>query len=143
MMKYFLFSVLCALVACNLPTKPNTAKQDYDCKHCGMPSQDHPQWQAKIELEKETFWFCSPRCMFSRYHELQAGQARRLWVKDYYTLKFIDAKKAYFVQDSKILGPMGADFVPFGQESAAQDFLKEHTGKKILPFQEITPQRLK
>ncbi|TAE17397.1 MAG: hypothetical protein EAZ95_06450 [Bacteroidetes bacterium] len=149
----FILTCLLLLGACQ-PTenKKNEAQtvgkaeahtQDYDCKHCGMPSQDYPQWHAKIELSDKTYWFCSPRCMFSRYHKLKAGEAKKVWVKDYYKLQFIEAQSAFFVAGSQILGPMGADFVPLADQTSAKAFQTEHQGKEIVPFAQVTPQMMK
>ena len=142
-MRLYLFATLLflAIGACQSPTKSQKAssetKQDYDCKHCGMPSQEFPQWYAKIVLEKEVFWFCSPRCMLARYQEMKPATAKELWVKDYYTNKFIDARKAFYVTGSKVLGPMGHDFVPLQDEKAAKDFMKEHHGEELITFPAI------
>lgn len=130
------------LWACNSPAQ-KAEKQDYDCKNCGMPSQDYPQWNAKIELAHQTYWFCSPKCMFSRYHKLQAGEVKNIWVKNYYTTKFMDAKKSFFVIGSKILGPMGHDLVPFSDALSAESFTKEHQGRETLPFEKVTGKVLK
>ncbi len=35
-------------------------------------------------------------------------------------------------------GPMGHEPIPFEKEDDAKKFLKEHKGKKILRFQDIT-----
>lgn len=139
-MRYLIFFMFVLIGACqsNSSQKGQASHQNYDCKHCGMPSQDYPQWHAKIELSDKMLWFCSPRCMFSRYHQLKAGEARHIWVKDYYNLKFIDASKATFVIGSKTLGPMGADLVPFADEKSAKAFSQEHEGKQIVPFSKVT-----
>jgi copper chaperone NosL len=66
-------------------------------------------------------------------------------VKDYYTLTEIGAKKAFFVSKSDVLGPMGADFVPFSTEKSAQDFAKEHksSAENIFSFDQITLEIIK
>jgi nitrous oxide reductase accessory protein NosL len=39
---------------------------------------------------------------------------------------------------SDVFGPMGNELVPFNKESDAREFMKDHTGKKILRFSDIT-----
>ena len=39
---------------------------------------------------------------------------------------------------SDVLGPMGKEFIPFGKEAEARQFMKDHQGKVILRFGEIT-----
>ena len=58
-------------------------------------------------------------------------------------LKNIDARKALFVLGSNVYGPMGKELVPFEKASDAQAFLRDHQGKKVLSFGEITPAILK
>lgn len=137
---YSLLFVLYAFLASCQPAAQSKQKEDYDCKNCGMPSLEFPQWHAKIALKDKNYWFCSPRCMFARYYQMKAGEAQKIWVKDYYTQKFIDAKQAYFVIGSKTLGPMGPDLVPLQDNKSAQDFSQEHKGKNILHFTAITNQ---
>ncbi len=40
---------------------------------------------------------------------------------------------------SDVLGPMGHELVPLESQNDASDFLKEHKGKRILSFEQITP----
>ena len=51
----------------------------------------------------------------------------------------IDARKAYFVSGSDVLGPMGHEFVPLANKADADDFLKDHKGKKLYTFERVTP----
>lgn len=137
-MRLYTFSLFICFLACLSCSSPTTAgKEDYDCKHCGMPSQDYPQWQARVQFDTRKQWFCSPRCMFATYHQTKK-KPQNIEVKDYYSLKFVKAEDAFFVIGSKILGPMGHDLVPFQDKKAAQDFSKEHAGKQIRAFPEVT-----
>ena len=62
---------------------------------------------------------------------------------DYYSLESIEGTRAFYVIGSDVFGPMGKELIPFGKETEAREFLKDHKGKKILRFQEITPEILK
>ena len=62
-----------------------------------------------------------------------------IYVTDFYNLERIDARKAYFVTGSDVLGPMGHEFVPLASKADADDFLKDHKGKKLYTFERITP----
>jgi nitrous oxide reductase accessory protein NosL len=59
-------------------------------------------------------------------------------VKDYYNQQFTNARTAYYVTESDITGPMGADFIPFSDRKAAEEFMKDHAGREIWTFQRIT-----
>lgn len=117
-----------------------TAKVNYDCRHCGMPSQDFPKWKAKVVAETGEVWYCSPRCMFinTLNKEKAPKGIQSIKVISYYETKAIDAKKAMYVTESDVLGPMGHDLVPLKDAAAAKDFKNEHKGKAILPFDKVT-----
>ena len=61
-----------------------------------------------------------------------------IWVTDFYNLQRIDARKAFYVAGSDVLGPMGHEFVPLASKEDAADFLKDHKGKKVLGFDQVT-----
>lgn len=80
------------------------------------------------------FWFDPPK--------YAAGHSRamiaRISVTDYYNLQPVDAKTAFYVIGSDVLGPMGHEFVPLATQADAEDFMKEHKGKRILRFDQVT-----
>ena len=63
-------------------------------------------------------------------------------VTDFYTLKAIDAKKAFYVIGSDVYGPMGNELIPFLTKEAAQNFMTDHRGEKIILFDDITPKHV-
>jgi nitrous oxide reductase accessory protein NosL len=58
-------------------------------------------------------------------------------VTDFYTLKGIDAKEAFYVLGSDIYGPMGRELIPFINLEDARTFKKDHEGTAIIGFKEI------
>jgi copper chaperone NosL len=46
--------------------------------------------------------------------------------------------KAFYVLGSDAYGPMGRELIPFEKETEAREFLKDHKGKNILRFRDIT-----
>jgi nitrous oxide reductase accessory protein NosL len=69
-------------------------------------------------------------------YDRQAIEA--MLVTDYYTLEAFDAEDAYYVSGSDVYGPMGNELIPFKNLESAQTFMREHNGKKIVRFKEIT-----
>jgi len=65
-------------------------------------------------------------------------QINEIWVKDYYSLEWINGRSAFYVVGSDVFGPMGKELIPFSKGDAADNFLKDHHGKQILLFNEIT-----
>lgn len=116
-----------------------------DCAHCGMPSQEFPRSNAKAERKTGSeIWFCSPRCYFVLRSEAKQDTAfAKVWVTEFYELKKIDAQTALYVSGSDVMGAMGHDFIPLASEKDAQNFQKEHQGKRIWKYTEINAQTLK
>lgn len=146
-MKRFLATVLMCLwaalaLAQTLPPKPGPKDL---CPVCGMLVSKYPNWIATIVYKdghahhfdgaKDLFklWFDPPKYVAGHSREMMA----RIVVTDYYNLQPIDAKTAFYVIGSDVLGPMGHEFVPLANLADAQDFMKEHKGKRILRFDEV------
>src|SRR5512137_272454 len=68
------------------------------------------------------------------------GQADidRFFVTDYYAVRQIDGRSAFYVYGSNVYGPMGKELIPFEKETEAREFLKDHQGRSILRSKEIT-----
>lgn len=62
---------------------------------------------------------------------------KKVFVTQYGTKNFIDAKEALFVLGSDVLGNMGPDAVAFAKKEDAQKFASEHHGKKVAAFGDV------
>lgn len=123
---------------------PVEVKKGERCPVCGMFVHKYPKWWAQVVFEDgSAAFFDGPKDMFEYYFNIQKYTKKKresivaLWVKDYYTLKWIDAKKAFFVLGSDVMGPMGHELVPVSSREAAEEFTKDHGGKQIFQFHEI------
>lgn len=124
-----------------------TIGQKSRCPVCGMFVAKYPGWVCQIHFdneEKNFFDGVKDTMAFYFTPEKFGGSTSvhmtELWAKDYYSLKWIDMKKAFFVMGSDVYGPMGHELVPFSSNKAAISFQKDHHGKKVLKFEEITPE---
>ncbi len=121
------------------------------CAVCGMFVAKYPNWACVILFRGGSpAWFDGPKDMFTYYLDIgkfNPGKNRsnvmEMLVKDYYTMAFIDAEKAFYVIGSDVTGPMGSELIPFFKKADAAAFLKEHNGKKLLRADEVTPALLK
>lgn len=109
------------------------------CATCGMEPYKYPKWKSEILIKDGKYIpFDSPKCMFKYYLNMKdKNRINSIYVTDYYRLKIIDAKNAYFVIGSDIYGPMGNDIIPIDGKKEAEEFIKDHNGKKVLKFDEI------
>jgi len=112
--------------------------KDDKCQVCGMYLHYYPNWASEIDYPKgEIYKFDGIKDMMKFYFNNKEGITDIL-VKDYYTLETIDAKKAYFVIGSDVLGPMGNELIAFSSKESAKSFLLEHNGKHLFSFNELT-----
>lgn len=117
------------------------------CPVCGMFVAKYPEFVAGVVFrDGSRAWFDGVKDLMKFYFRPAAYQPGRqpeeiagVVVTDYYTLKQIDGREAFYVVGSDVLGPMGRELIPLASEEAAREFLKDHRGKSILRFGELTP----
>jgi copper chaperone NosL len=131
--------------------KPMKPAQKDKCPVCGMFVAKYPDFLAEILFKDGSYAvFDGTKDMFKYYFNLKKyNPSKRLedidsiYVTDYYKLSLIDGPHSYYVIGSDIYGPMGKELIPFEQEKDAQEFMKDHKGKSILKFKEITYETVK
>jgi len=122
----------------NIPEKSH-------CPVCGMFIAKYPDWVTEIATDKETLFFDGTKDMFvfyfnpAQFDGPSQKDLKEIWVKDYYSLDWIDGRLAYYVVGSDVYGPMGHELIPFSSKDAAESFKNDHKGKAIYRFEEITP----
>jgi copper chaperone NosL len=129
---------------------PKPAAKD-KCPVCGMFINKYPDWTSAIVYKDSALaFFDGPKDMFKYLLDLKHYNPSRktedidaIWVLDYYTVSPINAKTAWYVLGSDVFGPMGRELIPLEKESEAKEFLKDHNAKKILKFNEVTPEVIK
>jgi copper chaperone NosL len=127
------------------PVKP--APRDR-CPVCGMFVAKYSDWMAEIIFKDGTYAvFDGTKDMFKYYLNLgkynpskKLSEIDSIYVTDYYGLAFIDGYKAVYVMGSDVYGPMGRELIPFEKEGDAREFMKDHKGKSLLKFGEVTPE---
>ena len=127
------------------PVKP--AKKD-KCPVCGMFVYKYPDWLAEIIFKDGTVvFFDGAKDLLKYYFNLKKyspGKSIRdiaaIYVNEYYDMKPIDARKAFFVTGSDVYGPMGHELIPLKTKEDARTFTIDHRGKRVLRFEEVTPE---
>ena len=129
------------------PVIPKPGAMDL-CPVCGMLVSKYLNWVAIVVYKdghahffdgaKDFFKFIAAPQKYDARHRRDSIEA--MWVTEFYGLTRIDARKAFYVIGSDVLGPMGHELVPLGNEADARDFLKEHQGRRFLSFDEVTPE---
>ncbi len=118
------------------------------CPVCHMRVKASDDWAAEIYYKDQTkLMFESPGDMLAFYTSPKSYEVddahkdraniERIVVKDYQSKQPTDARQAVFVYKSKIEGPMGADFLPFGTREDAAAFVAANGGT-LLSLNDVT-----
>lgn len=126
------------------PVKPTEKDK---CPVCGMFVAKYPGFLAEILFKDGSYAvFDGVKDMFRYYLDLKKYQPAKdladidaVFVTDYYNLKMIDGRGAYYVIGSDVLGPMGKELIPLASEAEAKTFMADHSGRTMLRFADITP----
>ncbi len=126
------------------------------CPVCGMFTYKYPRWAAQIyyivEDKEHHFSFDGVKDLmkfyfnpnaWGNYKNSKKENISKILVTDYYSQKAIDGKKAFYVINSDIYGPMGHEFIPFENMHEAKIFMKDHKGDRIISFEEINLEMIK
>ncbi len=109
------------------------------CRKCGMLVDAAPRWIAGLVNDSGAQErFCSPRCMFAHLRSPAGAGCRDAWITEYYTQQRMPIGEVLFVSGSDVTGPMGKALVPIAGRAAAEQFLRDHRGQRILTAQEIS-----
>jgi nitrous oxide reductase accessory protein NosL len=112
-----------------------------------MPVEKFPKFESEIVLKNgRTIRFCCPKSMlhfyFKPYHYPEYGvkdasAIEKMFVTDYLDGKKIDAKKAWYVFGSRLVGPHGDELVPLATKTRAELFVKRYGGSRIMDFETV------
>jgi nitrous oxide reductase accessory protein NosL len=141
-----------AVLALALAGAPRAGDRDFvvpartdKCPVCGMFVARYPDWIAGVRFrdggyavfdgakDLVKFWLDVGRYAPARSRD----DVVQLFVTDYYAVRQVDARAAWFVLGSDVLGPMGHEAVPFASEADARGFLADHHGRRVLRLSEI------
>jgi copper chaperone NosL len=116
------------------------------CPVCGMFVYKYPDWVAEVLFKDGAYAvFDGAKDLFKYLLDPSGPGGKRrkemtgIIVTDYYAVRPIDAEQAFYVIGSDQYGPMGKELVPFERQQDAQEFLKDHQGKRIIRFRDVTP----
>ncbi len=145
-----LFGILAGAARAAAPPPVKPTPQD-KCPVCGMFVAKYPDFLAVAIYQDGGYAvFDGAKDMFKYLHGLQRYAPSRwpadigaLYATDYYSLALIDGKRAWYAVGSDVYGPMGHELIPFAVEKEARGFMVDHKGKRLLRFDEVTPDVLK
>lgn len=115
------------------------------CPVCGMFVALYPEWIATVEYKDgAAHHFDGAKDLFKYLLDMKKWAPGRnkkeissIRVTEYYSVARIDGQKAFYVIGSDVLGPMGHELIPLASREDAEEFLKDHKGKRIMTFDEV------
>lgn len=121
------------------------------CPVCGMFVAKYPDFLAQVVFKDGSYAvFDGVKDMMKYYLNVAKYNPSKkvedidsILVTDYYGLKPIDGRKAYYVAGSDVYGPMGHELIPFEREEDANEFMVDHLGKSLMRFDGVTADLLK
>lgn len=124
---------------------------DDTCPVCGMFVAKYPEWIATVLYrDGHAHHFDGVKDMFKYLLDMphwalghKADDIAVVGVTEYYSLRRVDARKAWYVIGSDVLGPMGHELIALETEDDAKEFLTDHQGKRILRFEGVSLDLLK
>ena len=143
---------LSVLVLAALPATPRAGPVETPppgprdtCPVCGMFVARYPEWVATVLWrDGHAAHFDGAKDLFKYLLDLRryepdrpADGVRTVAVTEYYGLARVDAREAWYVVGSDVLGPMGHELVPLTTRADAEEFLRDHRGRRILRFDEV------
>lgn len=141
------FLGISAALAAGPPPAPGGGER---CAVCGMFVAPFAQWTAAAVFGDGTVrYFDGPKDLFryrvnpGRYDPGRSAENVTAWyVTEYYSAQLVRAEELFYVLGSDVLGPMGHELVPVAGEDRAEAFRRDHGGRGIYRFSEITAEVL-
>ena len=139
---FMVFSTTVPLAAQQIP---EPAPRD-SCPVCGMFVAQYPNWVATVLYQDGvSHHFDGAKDLFTYLLDMKkwaqgrdAVTIQSITVKEYYGLNRIDARTAFYVIGSDVLGPMGHELIPLKTLEDAKEFMRDHKGHKIYIFNDIS-----
>lgn len=114
------------------------------CPVCAMFPARRPETAAAMTLTSgETFYFCGNGCLLRTwlrptvYLGRKQAAIERIVVRDYFSGKPVDGRRATWIAGSDVVGPMGPAIVVLGDRGQLETFKKRHGGQTVFSFDQV------
>lgn len=116
------------------------------CPVCGMFVAKYPEWVATVVYrDGHAHHFDGVKDLVKYLNDLpkwapghRGEDIALIAVTEYYGVRRILAKDAWYVIGSDVLGPMGHEPVPLATPQEAEEFKRDHGGTGVLRFDGLT-----
>lgn len=155
LIKFVTFIIVASLISISHGSQdpintPQEITENLSCGKCGMFPAKYPKWQTQVVFTDGAMApFDGCKCMFGFLFKMNqfdqqhtAGDVASIWVREFNSGDWIDAKEAHYVIGSDEMGPMGKELIPFSNIATAETFQKEHGGN-VAMYDSISMETLK
>jgi nitrous oxide reductase accessory protein NosL len=140
--------LLTLVIIINLVADDNkTAQQKLDPVY-KLELDKYPKFSTELILKNgKKIKFSSVKSMmnfyfhpekYPKYGVKSRTEIDKMFVRDYITGKKIDAKDAFYIFGSKLIGPHGDDLIPLSSKTQVELFMKRYGGSKVLRIDKFT-----
>jgi copper chaperone NosL len=118
------------------PDEPPEIRYGVDvCTHCGMIISEEAYAAGLVSSDGETAIFDDIGEMIDVVQD-EGVNERRVWVKDFESLEWLDGIRSFYVLSDTLITPMGSGVVAFADRPDAEAFADEHAGT-VMTWEEI------
>ena len=140
----FLLSMLSGPLYSETLQLPKPGPMD-TCPVRGMFVAKYPEWVGTVVYKDgHAHHFDGAKDLFKYLLDLpkwapdhRSENISAIGVTEYYGLSLIDARQAFYVTGSDVLGPMGHELIPLASHADAEEFMIDHKGRDILLFDQV------
>ncbi len=113
-----------------------------ECIHCKMVIMDSKFSSELISKTGKAYKFDSVECLSSYLKVKGSNDEETLWVSDFSSSTWVNAKEAIFVKSEVIKSPMGMGLLAFKTEEQAKSHLSKYNGM-IVSWDELSEFEMK
>lgn len=132
------FLLMIIIPGCSPEIEPINYGKDA-CEYCKMNITDNKFAAEIVSVKSKVYKFDSIECLFAFEYEkmIDKNEVHSEWVCDFSSAgKFIEIKKAFYLQNDDLRSPMGLNVICVGTKENLDEF-KKSNGGTVLSFSEL------
>jgi nitrous oxide reductase accessory protein NosL len=150
-MRYFLFLILLLSLSYSNENEVDSTKNIWQNRLDPVYLLDvkkYPRFSTEMVLKNgKKIEFVSVKSMmnfyfhpekYPEYRVKSREEISQMFVKDYLSGEKIDAKDAWYIFGSRLIGPHGDDLIPLSSQTKVELFMKKYGGSRVLKIDKFT-----
>ena len=117
--------------SCSQQIRPQEIHSEDICDYCRMAISQLNFACEIVTPDGSAYKFDDIGCMVRYTEEREIPKGSILFVRDFYTMEWVQIEKAMFVKSSKIMTPMNFGVVAFARQGNLKKFLSDFGGMQF------------